>query len=261
MVPYKLFLKYTAANPRRWLPVFKIAFALLLKQKKLTLFSDGIYLQCGLAGGQGVWCALTGLDYEVELNQFLSFLKPNDVVCDVGANIGTYAIRAAFKIAPGGHVYAFEPLKENQEMLLNSISQNQAKNITVIGSVVGDENGTVSFSSNGRNSSAKISADNQRDAKILPIITLDSFAEEYQIKRLDWIKMDIEGAEPLVLKGIPNCIERFKPSFLFENHEGGAETCKILSALKYKIGVFNKGAFIESDKSENLFAIHPENLK
>jgi FkbM family methyltransferase len=255
MVPYKILFKYLVTRPRKWVCALEILLALASGRKKTSIYSDGIFLECGLSGGQGVWCALTGFDYEPELMQFLSFLKPNDVVFDVGANIGTFAIRSAITIEPNGHVYAFEPLAQNQEMLLSSIKRNTVENISVINSAVGDRNGVVSLISEGRNSSAKIVAHDSQNSQEVPITTLDSFVEKNQISRLDWIKMDIEGAEPLVLKGMPLCLQKVKPSFLFENHEGGKETCKILSELNYKIGIFDGRHFVESVQSENLFAV------
>jgi FkbM family methyltransferase len=255
MVPYKTIFRYIVMRPRKWFCAIELLLALASGRKKACIYSDGIFLECGLSGGQGVWCALTGFDYELELVQFLSHLKPDDVVFDIGANIGTYAIRSAITTEPTGHVYAFEPLKENQEMLSNSIFRNAVKNISVINSAVGHKNGTVSFSSEGRNSSAKISMQTTQHSQIVPITTLDTFVEKNRLSRLDWIKMDIEGSEPLVLKGMQRCLQKFKPSFLFENHEGGKETCKILTESNYKIGVFKGSKFVESQQSENLFAI------
>jgi len=255
MVPYKTIFKYLVVRPQKWVSAIALLLALASGRKKASIYSDGIFLECGLSGGQGVWCALTGFDYEPELVQFLSRLKPDDVVFDIGANIGTYAIRSAITTEPSGYVYAFEPLKENQEMLSNSIFRNAVKNISLVNSAVGNKDGIISFSSEGRNSSAKISIQTTQHSQTVPITTLDTFVENNRISRLDWVKMDIEGSEPLVLKGMHQCLQKFKPSFLFENHEGGKETCKILCELNYKIGVFQENQFIESQQAENLFAI------
>jgi FkbM family methyltransferase len=260
MVPYTTLLKYIIYRPSKWPAASQLLFALSTRRKRTTIFSDGIFLQCGIGGGKGVWCALTGLDYEKELIDFINLLKPSDIVFDIGANIGTYAIRSAKKLEPFGQVFAFEPLDENHEMLLHSCTLNSVNNITVVKKAVGDKVGTVIFSHSGRNSSAKILAEPNKDSRSVEIITLDDFVEQNRVEQIDWIKMDIEGAEPLVLEGMKKTLKFFQPSFLFENHEGGKKTCDILLANGYKIGSFNKGHFEETVKSENLFAIHNNRL-
>jgi len=260
MVPYTTFFKYIIYRPKKWLAASQLFFALLTHRKKTTIFSDGIFLQCGIGGGQGVWCALTGLDYEKELIDFINLLKPSDIVFDIGANIGTYAIRSAKKIEPVGQVFAFEPLDENHEMLLHSCTLNSVNNLTVVKKAVGDRVGAVSFSHSGRNSSAKMLSEPNKYSNSVEIVTLDDFVEQNRVERIDWIKMDIEGAEPLVLEGMKKTLKFFQPSFLFENHEGGKKTCDILLANGYKIGSFNKSRFEDTVNSENLFAIHNDRL-
>jgi FkbM family methyltransferase len=258
MVSYKTLFKYLSTRPHRWIPAIDFFVALILKRNRISLFSDSIFLECGLSQGQGAWCALTGLDYEPELNQFLSKLNPSDVVFDIGANIGTYAIRSAIKLEPVGFVYAFEPLDENRLMLQNSCIRNEVRNISVIEKAVGDKVGSTMFSTAGRNSSARVVFNSEPGSHYVEMITLDSFIEQNNVSRLDWIKMDIEGAEPLVLKGMEKSLKKFKPSFLFENHEGGKETCEILSKANYRIGVYRGNCFYETQEGENLFAI-PKN--
>jgi hypothetical protein len=78
---------------------------------------------------------------------------------------------------------------------------------------------------------------------------------------LDWIKMDIEGYEPVALAGMQQVLKAFRPHFLFENHEGGSESCRILHAHGYRIGSFNHcNKWQDSTSDENLFAIAEEKL-
>lgn len=231
-----------------------------LKRSTVRIASDGIWLFCGTSRGAGIWCAATGLEYEKELPQFLHFLCPGQIFVDIGANIGTYAIRAAKILGSAGRVYAFEPLETNSYRLSAAIQANKVTNIQVVRAAIGDRDARVTIRDGGRESSASIGHTTGR-AFDVRMVTLDRFAEEAGIQQLDWVKMDIEGQEPLALSGMPRVIDRFRPHFLFENHEGGPETCRILRQLGYRIGNFdNSSIWHDGTSGENLFAIASEKL-
>lgn len=247
-------------NPRTWSSALRLGFALAFKRSTVRVASDGIWLFCGTSRGAGIWCAITGLAYEKELPRFLSFLQPGQVFIDIGANIGTYTIRAAERLGYSGRVFAFEPLETNSSRLIAATRANKINNVEVVPVAVGDRNARVTIRDGGRESSASIGHTTGR-AFDVPMATLDHFAEEVGIQRLDWIKMDIEGQEPLALEGMPRVIDRFRPHFLFENHEGGPETCRILRQLGYRIGNFdNSSIWQDVTFGENLFAIASEKL-
>jgi FkbM family methyltransferase len=222
--------------------------------------SDGIWLFCGTTRGAGIWCAMTGLDYEPELRQILALLKPGQVFLDIGANIGTYSIRAAKRVGPEGRVFSFEPLDINKLKLDAAIKANNITNIVVMQAAVGDRDGVVTIHDGGRESSASVFHSTGR-AFDTRMMSVDRFVAESGIQQLDWIKMDIEGYEPVALAGMQQVLKVFRPHFLFENHEGGSETCCILHASGYRIGPFSHcNKWRDSTSDENLFAIPAEKL-
>jgi len=251
--------KYVLLRPSRWGPALRLISALIRQQSTVRLRSDGVWLFAGASRGSGIWCALTGLDYEKELPQMIHMMRPGMVFVDVGANVGTYSIRAARLLGLSGKVFSFEPLQANRNRLEAAIAANATHNVVVSAAAVGDRNGMVTLYDAGRESSASVChttgiAFNAR------MITLDTFVDETGLQRLDWIKMDIEGAEPLVVRGARELIHRFKPAFLFENHEGGAETQHLLHAAGYIIGRISENGLLEkTETGTNLFAFHPEN--
>jgi FkbM family methyltransferase len=248
-------IKYVIPRPSKWIPALRILLGAFFRHDIMFFNSDGISLECGAGKGRGVWCALSGLDYEPELLHFLRNLELGNVVFDIGANIGTYAIRSAVTVGHEGHVYAFEPLRQNEEMLRNSILRNNITNITVIKKAVGEETGEILISTGGRCSSASILHKVDESSQKVSITSIDDFVRDSQIPKLDWVKMDIEGAEPSALRGMLQTIKKFRPCFLFENHEGGPDSCRILQSLDYSIGCFNaNGQFVESKLGSNLFA-------
>ena len=114
-------LLYVLETPSRWLSGLKLILHVLAGSKDVALKVDGIKLVCGLRAGEGVWCAVSGLEYEPELRTFLALLKLGDTVIDLGANIGTYSIRTGKAVGEYGAVFALEPLARTRQMLHWSI--------------------------------------------------------------------------------------------------------------------------------------------
>lgn len=233
----------------------RLALGLVFKRSTVRVSSDGIWLFCGTSRGAGIWCALTGLEYENELPTLLRFLRPGQVFVDIGANIGAYTIRAARKVAPSGHVFAFEPVLANRRRLEAGLVANGIANVHVVPAAVGDANCAVIIHDGGRESSASLTHQTGNSCEV-PMVTLDSFVRDHALPCVDWIKMDIEGCEPMALDGMRDVISRFRPCFLFENHEGGPESCRILLSHGYSIGYYiMNGAWTEGTDRENLFAL------
>lgn len=253
---------FIATNPSRWFSGLKLLVGAFLGRREITIRADGLRLICGIGRGEGVWCALRGLDYEPELRLFLSQLKPGDVVVDLGANIGAYAIRAAMAVGATGKVYAFEPLDRTRRRLERALELNNIGNVSVSGEAIGSECGYAQLAVKDRGSSASL-AERSHAAETynVRVTTLDEFADTNGISAINWVKMDIEGAEPLALAGMMQTISRFRPNFLFENESGGEESAKILGQMDYRIGILTSaGRFEETLKGPSLFAYPRERL-
>jgi FkbM family methyltransferase len=135
---------------------------------------------------------------------FLSaFLKPGMVFVDVGANIGEYTLRAARLVGPAGDVHAFEPSPASFTLLQANVAQNGYENVAAVRAALGDSNGTVSLRIEEDPSLNRL--DLVSETQPVPCITVDSFRlDSYwapQNRRIDLIKLDVEGAELLVLRG------------------------------------------------------------
>lgn len=247
---------FVAKSPSRWLSGLKLLGSMLSGNREITISADGVRLVCGIGRGEGVWCALRGLDYEPELKLFLSQLKAGDVVVDLGANIGAYAIRAAVAVGPAGRVYAFEPLERTRKRLERAVQLNGVCNVSISDEAVGKESGYAQLSVKDRGSSASlVAASRATETQAVRVTTLDEFAKSNGVTRIDWIKMDIEGAEPLALAGMKNTIASCRPNFLFENESGGAESAKILRESGYEVGALTpEGFFTETFQGPSLFA-------
>jgi FkbM family methyltransferase len=163
--------------------------------------------------------------YEQEEIQFVRrALKPGDSVIDVGGHIGFFAMQMAAAVGPEGQVYAFEPFDANADLLERSIAENGfAGRIRFQRAAVGAASGTATLTfpvetlnSGGayllRDGSAPLAGNRK---KTVPVVALDTL----QLRRpIRLIKMDVEGAEPLVVTGAEHLLRNDRPIILSELH-------------------------------------------
>ena len=249
-------LKKSLLKPRFWPRLAHLLLARMCKCKTVYLRADGVVLEAGTGQGQGLWCALAGLDYEPELPIWLGQLRKGAVVIDVGANIGAYALRAARQVGPSGRVIALEPLPETAQRLRRNIVRNRIGNITVVEAAAGDKEGEVDLYAGDRQSSASMCHTGKGASHHVRMTTLDMLVMTQQLQRVDWIKMDIEGAEAIALRGAMDILAKFRPSILFENGSSGSQTIEVLRSAGYRIGRLDiDGSWSESVEGFNLFAV------
>jgi FkbM family methyltransferase len=159
--------------------------------------------------------------YEPIENYLLSQLvKEDSIVLDVGANIGFYSLTLSNAIK-SGQVYSFEAVPDTYKKLSTNI-ENSSKNDQVTAFNLGawNKKEEVTFSlpdsdNIGAFTAGSVSGESTRTCQAT-MTTLDSFVEENKLSKVDFIKMDIEGAELNALKGAHELLEKFKPTILLE---------------------------------------------
>lgn len=164
----------------------------------------------------GIPLALNG-DYEPELNPWLiGTLRQGDIAVDVGANIGFYAVHFAMRVGPGGHVFAFEANPVLVELLRDSVEFNNLEGrCTIRHAAVADKQGEIVFGKPARRLGSgsivgvKGFDDEAFEAITVPAITLDgAFSGQEPPVRL--LHIDVESAEPMVIAGGRDFIERHR---------------------------------------------------
>ncbi len=142
----------------------------------------------------------------VETKIFKSMVKPGMTILDLGAAMGYYTLAAARLAGPTGRVYAFEPSPKSFKLLEINVERSGLKNIILVNKAVSNIAGITKLyisksnpleNSLGRGRASSIFVE-------VPTITLDGFLGTAKV---DIIKMNIEGAEPLVLRGMEGIIE------------------------------------------------------
>jgi FkbM family methyltransferase len=168
------------------------------------------------------WELFTGTFEIAELSFVRSSVRPGDIFLDVGANGGIFTVIAAKQVGPHGHVYAFEPGSRELEILRRNITLNNLSNVTVVPCAVSDRSGQAQFAISRDGALNSMAQTNRSDQQIQQWVTvhtlaLDDFVNEFSIQRVDFIKIDIEGAERLALKGAKKTLASNKQvTVLFE---------------------------------------------
>jgi len=135
-------------------------------------------------------------------------IKEHDIVMDVGAWIGDFSAYAAAK---GATVYAFEPVSKNYELLLKTVMLNGNRVIPIkegLGNINEDKQ-IYLYENNSGASSMYLTG--SKKSETIKITTLDEFVEKENIKKLDFIKADIEGGERYLLMGAKWVLKKFAP--------------------------------------------------
>jgi len=154
----------------------------------------------------------------------LGIERPLRVAYDVGAHVGLLSLVLVKKIQPDGRVVAFEPCSENLASLRDLIAANSLPNVTAVGVALADRNGEQKFIKGASSFTGQIEQageDGGKDGPVSEVIqtaTLDSLVFERGFPAPDFIKIDVEGAEALVLMGGQRVISEFKPVLLIELH-------------------------------------------
>lgn len=134
-------------------------------------------------------------------------------IVDVGAQIGYYTLLFSRWVGDVGKVFCFEPDPENYRLLLKNIAANQVRNTVPIQKAVSNHNGkTTLFQSSDNKGDHRINdfyvfdGDDQRKKIEIECVTLDSIFTKEQI--IDFVKMDIQGAEMLAIDGMAEILRR-----------------------------------------------------
>lgn len=150
---------------------------------------------------------------------FNKILKKEDIVADIGANIGLTSIYASKLVGRKGRVFSFEPMPSTYDILGVNIKLNNLKNIVAINSALSDFEGEAELFDNlhiNRGAASMFSDKNEMGVKI-SVSTLDNFISKYNISNLDFIKIDVEGAEyPMLLGGLKLLKSENKPIICLE---------------------------------------------
>lgn len=165
---------------------------------------------------------------EIELSLMSKFIMKDDVVFDIGSNIGAFTVPFAKKVGELGQVYAFEPQKVIYELLQDNVNKNKLKNVKVFNVGIGKkkeelELNEIDYSEVGNFGGVSFKYDSSSFTKNIKnkkykvkIISLNEFME---IEKCNFMKIDVELMELDILTGGKNFLKKFRPILWIENHQ------------------------------------------
>ena len=184
--------------------------------------------------------------YPLEIEVFITFyifglkqyniknifeVKNDAVVFDIGAFKGDTAYFFSKKCSNKARIYAFEPDENNYKILLKIKDKYKLNNVIASNILFSNSETEINF----------LSMDLNRPAVKMKSTTIDKFVEENNIEKIDYVKMDVEGAERNILEGSIKTIEKFKPSLAIAIYHGG----KLFMEDFYNIPIFIKNIINE----------------
>jgi FkbM family methyltransferase len=168
------------------------------------------------------------------------WVRPGDAVWDVGANVGVFTVAAAAAAGATGRVVAFEADVDMAALLVRSVAERRGRGaeVVVIPAAVSDQSGTVRFAISGYRTAASSIEGFGRfhesgRVRVCPCWRIDDVTAWHGIPSL--IKIDVEGAENLVLRGAADTVRTARPRILCEcsGGETGEESAQLFRDWDY----------------------------
>lgn len=179
---------------------------------------------------------------------FRTCLADAKTVFDVGANFGLMSTLFA-KFSNGADIWCFEPAPDTAAALRRNLLFNSAQNTRVIPSAVGASVGTIGFSIGSDPATNSVARDATTGIEV-PVTTIDHFAQKHEICSIDFLKIDVEGAEVDVLMGARDMLssKRIKqglieicPANLARFGRAVADVVYALESHDYRLFYLDKG--------------------
>jgi len=141
--------------------------------------------------------------YETDENFLRSYLKPGDVVIDVGANIGFHTLISSVTVGEQGRVYSIEAHPETYKALCGNVEFNGFKNIKTYNLAVGEKQGHITFSDKRQDDRNSVISDSEGiKVEMKPLDNIDIGESSIAL-----LKVDVEGYEKFVLEGAGRLLE------------------------------------------------------
>ena len=186
--------------------------------------------------------------YEIPLQRALhSCLKTSEIFYDIGASMGFFSVLAARIVGELGHVYAFEPVPENVEIINHNVTVNNFSHVSIFPVAVSHTQGEgellLAHHPGGATLSNAGTPPDLKGTLAVQTVCIDDLVKQKTLKPPAVVKVDVEGAEIDVLRGMINTIKKYQPILMYEVDDGekeafqrkGEEIATFLVDLDYKL--------------------------
>lgn len=209
--------------------------------------------------------------HESEMNILKSLVHAGDHVADVGANVGAYTLELSRLVGSQGHVYAFEPITNNYDILQRVIRKAGLSNVHTFYAALGAEAGECemvipdSDAFTGFYLAHRAEPGDTGQRKKVEMLTFNDLWKSKVVSRLDFIKCDVEGGELAVVRGGAELIENQRPGWLMEvSRDTSSEVFRFFHEFGYLAFVYDHKLVqtqgYRDKEFSNYFFFHPGSL-
>jgi len=199
-----------------------------------------------IAGSSTHGCWAGSYEYEKQL-VFTQTITKGSVVFDIGAHVGFYTLLSSVLVQNQGRVFAFEPLPRNVMYLSEHIRINNVSNVQIVKVAITNACGQFYFDDSAGNSMGKIADSGRIQVKT---VSIDKLVVDGTIPLPDFMKIDVEGAEYLVLTGAQKTIAIAKPTLFLATHgdEIHRQCCDFLMDMGYHLSPISGNSVYDTDE-------------
>jgi len=216
-----------------------------LRRRLGTTFAivDGHKMSLGEKDALGL--SIFGVYEPLETELVKKEVKKGDVVLDIGANIGYYTLILARLVGDGGKVFAFEPDPTNFALLRKNVEANGYNNVALVQKAVSNQTGKTRLYLNPDKAADHriYESGDGRQSIVIEAVRLDDYFKNFNGK-IDFIKMDVQGAEGRVIQGMLNLLKKnhnvkiameFAPNSLQKSGTAPADCLNLLTGLGFNL--------------------------
>lgn len=170
---------------------------------------------------EGDFAAMACRGYDAILQRLLRrHLRHGDTFVDVGANVGFVSAFASSLVGSTGHVVGIEPLTEFYDRLVRLEEMNPTRRLTFVKGAAGEAEGTaqISLNPNGDARNATLARDDLPESRDVRVLRLDGLLSAVclDVRKVSVIKIDVEGFELSVIKGLVGMLDHHRPIMVCE---------------------------------------------
>jgi FkbM family methyltransferase len=190
------------------------------------------------------WIATSGKDFvngtheSFKTDAFVKYFQAGNVLFDIGAHIGYFTAIASKINGSSGKIFAFEPRPMNARFFKIHMKINNFKNVTLYEMAVGESDEDVKFDTHHGSATGRISKDGNIRVKQ---VSVGRMVKEGILPPPDFIKIDVEGGEIEVLKGLSEVISSSRPKMIIATHNEQCHSFSVdfLNKNHYKFEILN----------------------
>lgn len=243
----------------------------LIRLSRLDLVDDVQGHKMYVGEKDNLKLSLYGIYEPCETKFFQNEIKRGHIVVDIGANIGYYTLLFAKQVGADGRVFAFEPEAQNFSLLGKNVEMNAYTNVSLVNKAVSHNTGKLRLFVSEDNEAAHSVSDSHdaKDFAEVDCVRLDDYFTNFN-REVNFVKMDIEGAEYYAVKGMTSLLQsnpnivlvtEFWPKGLLHAHAEPRAYLELLLNMGFTIYHLNESnqTIEKGDIQELLQKYTPEN--